>query len=112
MANLDMIFHGLADPTRRAVIAQLSKGPTQVSELAGPHEMALPSFLKHLKVLERAGWIESEKQGRVRTCRLRPDAVETAESWLLDQKRIWEARLDRLDAFVISMDEEGYEDDV
>ena len=65
MANLDSIFHGLADPTRRAVIARLASGPAAVSELAAPHDMALPSFLKHLKVLEAGGWIESDKAGVV-----------------------------------------------
>ena len=106
MANLDSVFHCLSDPTRRAVIAQLTKGPAPVSELARPHDMALPSFLKHLKVLETGGWIESRKAGRVRTCRLKPDAAEAAGRWLDQQRTLWEARLDRLDAFVTSLDDE------
>lgn len=112
MANLDGIFHSLADPTRRAVISRLAVGPAPVSELAAPHKMALPSFLKHLKVLETGGWIESEKIGRVRTCRLRPDAAQAAEGWLAQQHTLWEARLDQFDAFVGTMDDERNNDDV
>lgn len=111
MANLDSIFHGLADPTRRAVIARLAAGPTPVSELAAPHAMALPSFLKHLRVLEAGGWIESRKAGRVRTCRLRPEAARVAEGWLGEQRSLWEARLDRLDAFLATLDDGGTRDD-
>ncbi|WP_066530333.1 helix-turn-helix transcriptional regulator [Erythrobacter sp. CCH5-A1] len=107
MANLDSIFHGLADPTRRAVIARLAKGPAPVSELAAPHDMALPSFLKHLKVLETGGWIASEKTGRTRTCRLRPETVQLAEGWLGQQRNIWNARLDRLDTFLTDTERKG-----
>lgn len=109
MANLDSIFHGLADPTRRAVIARLAAGPAPVSELARPHGMALPSFLKHLKVLEAGGWIETEKVGRVRTCKLKREAAQAAEGWLDQQRRLWEGRLDRLDAFLAAMDDERKE---
>jgi DNA-binding transcriptional ArsR family regulator len=111
MANLDSIFHSLSDATRRAVIARLSAGPAPVSELAAPHDMALPSFLKHLRVLETSGWIETEKAGRVRTCRLRPEAVQVAEGWLGQQRQLWEARLDRLDALLETMDDERTDDD-
>lgn len=112
MANLDSIFHGLADPTRRAVIARLATGPTPVSELAAPHAMALPSFLKHLKVLEQSGWIQSDKRGRVRTCRLRPEAAAAAEGWLGQQRVMWEARLDRLDAFLADINEKEHSNDI
>ncbi len=105
MANLDSIFHCLSDTTRRAVIAQLVNGPAPVSELAASHEMALPSFLKHINVLEKSGWIETNKSGRIRTCRLRPETVRAAEGWLEQQRRHWEARLDRLDAFLANMNE-------
>lgn len=111
MANLDSIFHGLSDPTRRAVIARLAAGPAPVSELAAPHAMALPSFLKHLKVLEASGWIASDKAGRVRTCRLKPETVKAAEGWLGQQRSLWEARLDRLDAFLATQTDEGKTDD-
>jgi DNA-binding transcriptional ArsR family regulator len=112
MANLDSIFHGLADPTRRAVIARLAVGPAPVSELAAPHAMAMPSFLKHLKVLEAGGWIETAKRGRVRTCRLRPEAAKAAEVWLGQQRSRWEARLDRLDAFLANINEEEHSNDI
>ncbi|MBS7700420.1 MAG: helix-turn-helix transcriptional regulator [Chelatococcus sp.] len=110
MANLDSIFHGLADSTRRAVIARLALGPAPVSELAAPHAMALPSFLKHLKVLEAGGWIESDKAGRIRTCRLKAETAKVAEGWLGQQRSVWEARLDRLDAFLATMNREGTHD--
>ncbi len=111
MDNLDSIFHGLADPTRRAVIARLAAGPAPVSELAAPHGMALPSFLKHLRVLEAGGWIESAKAGRIRTCRLKPEAARAAEGWLGQQRLLWEARLDRLDAFLATLNDKGQSDD-
>ncbi|MEQ1552408.1 metalloregulator ArsR/SmtB family transcription factor [Sphingorhabdus sp.] len=111
MANLDSIFHGLADPTRRAVIARLATGPARVSELAAPHDMALPSFLKHLKVLETGGWIESDKAGRIRTCRLKPETTKAAEDWLGQQRSLWEGRLDRLDVFLNNLYDEGKNDE-
>jgi DNA-binding transcriptional ArsR family regulator len=109
MANLDALFHGLADATRRAVIARLAEGPASVSDLAAPHAMALPSFLKHLRALEAGGIIVTAKQGRVRTCRLRPEAVRLAEAWLGQQRRIWEARLDQLDALLARQNDERTE---
>jgi DNA-binding transcriptional ArsR family regulator len=109
MANLDVVFHSLADATRRAVIARLAEGPASVSELAAPHAMALPSFLKHLRALEAGGIIVTAKQGRVRTCRLRPEAVRLAEAWLGQQRRIWEARLDQLDALLAKQNDERTE---
>lgn len=111
MANLDSIFHGISDPTRRAVIARLATGPARVSELAAAHDMALPSFLKHLKVLEASGWIASDKAGRVRTCRLKPETVKAAEGWLDQQRSLWEARLDRLDTFLTPQTDKGKTDD-
>jgi DNA-binding transcriptional ArsR family regulator len=106
MANLDAVFHSLADATRRAVIARLAEGPASVSDLAAPHAMALPSFLKHLRALEAGGIIVTGKQGRVRTCRLRPEAVRLAEAWLGQQRRIWEARFDQLDALLAKQNHE------
>lgn len=96
---LDTAFHALADPTRRAMIARLIEGPASVKELAEPFEMGLPSFLKHVKVLEASGLISSEKTGRVRTCHLVPTHLAAAEGWLNEQRAIWEARTDRLAAF-------------
>jgi len=100
-----------SDPTRRAVIARLAAGPAPVSELAAPHAMALPSFLKHIKVLEAGGWIESVKAGRIRTCRLKPETAKAAEVWLGQQRSLWEARLDRLDAFLAIQTDEGKNDE-
>lgn len=101
MANsLDHLFTALADPTRRAVIAQLCAGEAPVSALAAPHAMALPSFLKHLAQLERAGLVTSRKIGRSRVCTLHPDALESAESWLSGQRAAWEAKLDRLEIYL------------
>jgi DNA-binding transcriptional ArsR family regulator len=100
MANLDTIFHGLADPTRRAVISRLAGGPAAVSELAAPHDMALPSFLKHLKVLEQAGLVKSQKRGRVRTCTLEIDAMALVERWIAERKSFWEQHYDQLEAYL------------
>ena len=100
MANLDRIFHSLSNNTRRAVIAQLTSGPASVGELAQCHEMALPSFLKHIRVLEDSGIVSSRKKGRVRECELRPEALTVAQGWLEEERRVWETRFDQLDAFV------------
>ena len=108
MANqsprLDDVFGALADPTRRAIIARLSRGEASVGELAQPFDMALPSLMKHLRVLETGGLVCSEKHGRVRTCRLMPGAMTGAESWLAQQRAIWDARLNRLEAYVATLE--------
>lgn len=100
--DLSPVFHALADPTRRAVLSRLSLGPAPVSELAKPFNMALPSFTQHLGVLESSGLVKSRKLGRVRTFELNPARVQQAEGWLSDQRRVWEGRLDRLDAYLKS----------
>lgn len=101
MANhLDHLFTALADPTRRAVIAQLADGEAPVKTLAHPHAMALPSFLKHLAQLERAGLVTSRKVGRTRICTLHPEALETVDTWLSQQRALWSGKLDRLDAYL------------
>lgn len=100
LTPLDAAFHALADPTRRAVVARLLTGPAAVKDLAAPFAMGLPSFLKHVRVLEESGLIGSEKVGRVRTCRLNPGRLAAAEHWLSQQRAIWEARTDRLAALV------------
>ncbi len=100
MANLDRIFHALSDPTRRAVVERLRTGSATVSELAQPFDMTLPSFLKHLGVLERAGLIASDKSGRTRRCRLTDGALLPLSDWMADQRALWEGRTDRLAAFV------------
>ncbi|MGN5477074.1 ArsR/SmtB family transcription factor [Cupriavidus basilensis] len=103
MANyfpLDQIFLALGDPTRRAIVSRLGRGAAPVKELAAPFAMALPSFLKHLGVLERCGLVRSHKQGRVRMCELEPATLRAAEIWMAEQRAIWEARTDRLADYV------------
>ncbi|TIO54697.1 MAG: winged helix-turn-helix transcriptional regulator [Mesorhizobium sp.] len=102
---IDGIFRALADPTRRRVVELLNRSPASVSELAEPFEMALPSFVEHLKVLEGCGLVQSEKAGRVRTYRLAPEPLKLAEDWLAEQRALWERRLDRFDAYVMSLKE-------
>jgi DNA-binding transcriptional ArsR family regulator len=101
--TLDDTFRALADPTRRAVVQALGRGPASVSELARPFEMALPSFLQHLKVLEESGLVTTAKSGRVRTCSLRREPLAAAETWLEAQRSLWTQRLDQLDAFVLTL---------
>lgn len=101
---LDSFFAALADPTRRAVIERLTAGPAPVSELHAPHDMALPSFLKHLARLEAAGLVRSEKHGRVRTVRIEAAPLAEAEDWLARQRRAWAARTDRLQALAEALD--------
>jgi DNA-binding transcriptional ArsR family regulator len=105
-AQLSDVFYALADPTRRKIVGVLGGGPATVSALAAPFEMALPSFMKHLAVLERSGVIRSNKVGRVRTCELQPKALSPAEQWMAGQRAIWEARTDRLSAFAEKLHQE------
>jgi DNA-binding transcriptional ArsR family regulator len=95
-AALDRIFQALADPTRRAIVERLSRGPCSVSELARPLAMALPSVMQHLQLLEDSGVIRSQKAGRVRTCRIEPGALQKIERWAADRRALWERRFDRL----------------
>ena len=94
--SLDPIFAALADPTRRAMIAQLGDGECSVSDLAAPHAMSLAGVSKHVKVLERAGLLHREKRGRTHVCSLEPSRLREAEQWLAAQARFWNARLDAL----------------
>ncbi|WP_299690663.1 metalloregulator ArsR/SmtB family transcription factor [uncultured Tateyamaria sp.] len=96
--TLSLLFAALADPTRRAVIDALLDGPKPVSALAAPHDMALPSFLKHVDRLEGAGVITTRKDGRVRLCQLHPEALGSAEQWLNRARDRWAGKLDRLAA--------------
>lgn len=105
MVSLDRRFHALADPTRRAVLERLGGGEATVGELARPFPLSLPAFLKHLRVLEDAGLIETEKRGRTRICRLRNGAYAPLAAWLDDQRRLWEGRTDRLAELAIAMEE-------
>ena len=108
--ELDHLFMALSDPTRRAVLARLARGEATVGELAAGHEMALPTFMAHLGKLERAGLIRTEKAGRVRRVALVPGAFAPATSWLEEQRRLWEARLDRFDDYVMQLVKETRDD--
>ena len=101
--RLDAVFHALADPTRRAVLGKLGTGPATISQLAGPFDMALPSFMKHIHLLERSGLIRTRKDGRVRTCTLQRKQFAVVDTWLARQRAIWEARADRLARVAESM---------
>jgi DNA-binding transcriptional ArsR family regulator len=104
--QLNRVFQALADPTRRAVLERLSRGPAAVTELAQPFKMALPSFSQHLDVMERCGLVRSRKSGRVRTYRLAPPPLKAAAHWLEMQRGNWERRLDQLDALLVDLKEE------
>jgi len=95
-AELDRMFHALADGTRRAMVARLVHGPASVSQLAEPFGMALPTVVQHLRVLEEAHIVSSEKVGRVRTYQLVPDAMVPANAWIVAHRRPRERQLDRL----------------
>jgi DNA-binding transcriptional ArsR family regulator len=104
-ATLTTVFQALSDPTRRAVIEQLTRGPAAMTELARPFAMALPSFSQHLGVLENCGLVRSKKAGRVRTYRLAPDPLRKAEHWMARQRSEWEQRLDQLDNYANQLQE-------
>ncbi|WP_147125872.1 ArsR/SmtB family transcription factor [Shimia ponticola] len=102
--QLDTFFAALADPTRRAVIERLTEGSAPVSELHAPHDMALPTFMKHLSKLEAAGLVRSEKKGRVRTVHIEAAPLAAAEDWLNKQRKLWEGRLDRLERLALQIE--------
>jgi DNA-binding transcriptional ArsR family regulator len=98
--GLDPVFSALADPTRRVMVEQLSRGPASVSELAKPLDMSLSAVMQHLHVLEASGLVTSRKEGRVRTCRIEPKVLQSAEDWITQTRAGWERRLDRLAEFL------------
>lgn len=104
--NLDSLFQALADPTRRAIVERLGRGPASVSELAQPFDMSLPAIVQHLAILETAGVVASEKVGRVRTCRIEPGALSRAEQWIHERRIAWEQRLDRLGDYLAATPED------
>jgi len=103
-APLDLTFQALADPTRRAMVERLSRGPASVSMLAKPLSMTLSAVVQHLAILEASGLVTSEKVGRVRTCRVEPRALDSAERWISERRASWERRFDRLDALLAETD--------
>ncbi len=107
IAPIDGVFRALSDPTRRRVLERLGSSPASVSELAEPFDMALPSFVEHLRVLEGCGLVRSAKTGRVRTYRIAPEPLQLVEDWLGKQRTLWERRLDQLDEYLIQLKEEN-----
>ena len=103
---IDGIFKALSDPTRRRVLERLSRSAASVSELAEPFDMALPSFVQHLRVLEDSGLVSSTKKGRIRTYQLDAPKMKSAEDWLARQRALWERRLDQLDAYLLKLKEQ------
>jgi DNA-binding transcriptional ArsR family regulator len=99
-ASLDRMFQALADASRRVMVERLSRGPASVSELAEPLSMSMPAVMQHLQLLEASGLVHSEKVGRVRTCRIDPGALKSAERWIYERRTSWERRLDRLGTFL------------
>ncbi len=112
-AQLDAVFAALAHPARRAMLARLSKGEATVGELARPLDMSLPAVTKHLKVLERARLISRSRNAQWRPCRLEAEPLETASGWIEEQRKVWESRLDRLEAHlhVMAREQGGSDDD-
>ena len=104
-AAVDVVFHALSSPTRRKVLERLAAGPATVSELAEPFDMQLPSFVQHLGVLEQSRLVKSKKSGRVRTYEIAPERFKVVDDWLSARRQLWEARLDRFDAYVYQLKE-------
>jgi DNA-binding transcriptional ArsR family regulator len=98
--SLDRTFSALADPTRRDIVRRLSTGPASISELARPIGISLPGVMKHVRILEEANLVTTEKRGRTRECRLGPEQMDDATMWIESQRRRWERRLDRLEVII------------
>ncbi|XDD46362.1 ArsR/SmtB family transcription factor [Leptospira sp. WS39.C2] len=111
--SLNSTFQALADPTRRQILMQLVSGEATVLQLAEPFQMSLPGISKHIKVLEKAGLIERGKSAQYRPCRLKVEALEEANQWLLHYKKLWEDRFDRLDLYLSELQQsKGKQNDV
>jgi DNA-binding transcriptional ArsR family regulator len=108
--SLDLAFQALSDPARRTMLERLSKGPASVSDLAQPLDMSLPAVMQHLSVLEGAGLVRSQKVGRVRTCEIAPQALDTVERWITERRTEWQHRLDRLGAYLTALKKDGDDD--
>jgi len=103
--ELDAIFSALSDRTRRHVLASLAEGERQVTELAGEHEMSLPGFMKHLRVLQDAGLIARSKEGRVVSCELSAQPMRHAAAWMSHYEKFWTERLDSLGRYLYQQEE-------
>jgi DNA-binding transcriptional ArsR family regulator len=93
---IDRVFTALADPTRRSIVSRLSRGPASVSEIAAPLKMSLAAVVQHIQILEHSAVISTRKQGRIRTCRIEPSTLASAEEWLKDRRSMWESQFDLL----------------
>ncbi len=109
--DLDLTFHALADPTRRAILARLALGEATVNELAEPFAISLPAISKHLKVLERAGLITRGRDAQFRPCRLETDSLKEAYDWIDRYREHWEERFDRLAEYLNDLQRERGETD-
>jgi DNA-binding transcriptional ArsR family regulator len=105
VADLDRVFHALADPGRRVMLERLSEGPASVSELGRPLAMSLAAVVQHVHVLEASGLVRSQKAGRTRTCSLNPAAMRSAESWISERRTLIERRLDRLGEYLAATED-------
>jgi DNA-binding transcriptional ArsR family regulator len=103
--DIDRVFHALGDPNRRAIVEKLSEGPISVSRLAEPLDITLAAVVQHLQVLEESGLVQTEKVGRVRTCRIEPAGLSVAERWIGERRSMWERRFDRLGELLAEPDE-------
>ena len=103
MDRLSGTFQALADPTRRAILARLALGEASVNDLVKPFAISQPAISKHLKVLERAGLISRSREAQYRPCRLEPQALKRVDEWLEEYRRLWEARLDRLETYLAKL---------
>jgi|SRR5271167_1224133 DNA-binding transcriptional ArsR family regulator len=104
-ARVGMVFHALGDATRRAILERLSAGPVSVSQLAMPLNVTLAAVVQHLQVLEQSGLVQTEKLGRVRTCRIELEGFSIAQRWIEERRQLWEKRFDRLGELLKEPDE-------
>lgn len=105
-ADINRVFHALGDPTRRAILEKLSKGPVSISHLAAPLEITLAAVIQHMQVLEESGLVNTAKEGRVRTCRIDTAGLSVAQHWIDDCRSNWEQKLDRLGELLAESDED------
>jgi DNA-binding transcriptional ArsR family regulator len=104
--DINRVFHALGDPTRRAILDRLTAGPVSVSKLAEPLGITVTAVAQHLQVLEESGLAQTEKTGRVRTCRIEPSGFDALERWIADHRTRWEKKLDRLGQFLIEEEDD------
>jgi DNA-binding transcriptional ArsR family regulator len=98
LASVNSVFRALADPTRRTIVDQLSRGQASVSDIALPLKISLAAVVQHIQVLEQCGVIRTQKTGRIRTCQVEPQSLAVVEQWLAVRRNLWESRFDRLGA--------------